>query len=243
MTNQEFSDQFDVLYNNITSNQAPGLNEYDKSVFLTKAQDEIIKNHMSGNNHLQQGFDVGFKRQVDFSNIMDVTEVKPYEGHFIHFDSRSTAYLIKDSDKIFIIVNEVIQADRDLQVLPITYETYTKMMSRPFKYPNKNQAWKLHTSYDTYNGKIVEILIPPDAAQHTQPSYMIRYIRRPRAIRLVNFAQEFGEGVTLDNDVTLQTCELDESLHYEILQRAVELAKIAWSGDLSAELSSGQRSE
>lgn len=37
MTLQEFSDEFDVLYNNITSNQAPGLNEYEKSVFLTKA--------------------------------------------------------------------------------------------------------------------------------------------------------------------------------------------------------------
>lgn len=37
MTNKEMSDQFDLLYNNITSNQAPGLNEFDKSVFLTKA--------------------------------------------------------------------------------------------------------------------------------------------------------------------------------------------------------------
>ena len=35
MTITEFSNQFDVLYNNITSNQAPGLNEYEKSVFLT----------------------------------------------------------------------------------------------------------------------------------------------------------------------------------------------------------------
>ena len=43
MTNLEFSNEFDVLYNNITSNQAPGLDEYEKSVFLTKAQDEIIK--------------------------------------------------------------------------------------------------------------------------------------------------------------------------------------------------------
>ena len=38
MTLAEFSDQFDVLYNNITSNQAPGLNEYEKSVVLTKAE-------------------------------------------------------------------------------------------------------------------------------------------------------------------------------------------------------------
>ena len=45
MTAQEFDYQFDVLYNNITSNQAPGLDAYEKSVFLTKAQDEIIKNY------------------------------------------------------------------------------------------------------------------------------------------------------------------------------------------------------
>ncbi len=37
MTNKEMSDLFDTLYNNITSNQAPGINEFDKSVFLTKA--------------------------------------------------------------------------------------------------------------------------------------------------------------------------------------------------------------
>jgi len=37
MTVEEFSNQFDVLFNNITSNAAPGLNEYEKSVFLTKA--------------------------------------------------------------------------------------------------------------------------------------------------------------------------------------------------------------
>ena len=44
MTTEEFSNEFDVLYNNISSNQSPGLNEYEKSVFLTKAQNEILKN-------------------------------------------------------------------------------------------------------------------------------------------------------------------------------------------------------
>ena len=29
MTNQEFSNEFDILYNNVTSNQAPGLDEYE----------------------------------------------------------------------------------------------------------------------------------------------------------------------------------------------------------------------
>ena len=73
MTLQEFSDEFDVLYNNISSNQAPGLNEYEKSVFLTKAQNEIVKNYFTstqGGNKYQQGFDDSAKRQIDFSTLL-----------------------------------------------------------------------------------------------------------------------------------------------------------------------------
>ena len=44
---EEWLQRFDLLYNNITSNQAPGLNPYEICVFLTKAQDEII-NHKKG---------------------------------------------------------------------------------------------------------------------------------------------------------------------------------------------------
>ena len=43
MTTSEFSNEFDVLYNNIASNAAPGINEYEKSVFLTRAQSEIVR--------------------------------------------------------------------------------------------------------------------------------------------------------------------------------------------------------
>ena len=58
MTIQEFSNEFDVLYNNIMSNQAPGLDEYEKSVFLTKAQNEILKNYFNPKgNKYQEGFD------------------------------------------------------------------------------------------------------------------------------------------------------------------------------------------
>ena len=73
MTITEFSDQFDVLYNNITSNQAPGLNEYEKSLFLTKAEKEIVKNYFTANstgNTIKQGFDDSAKRQADFSILM-----------------------------------------------------------------------------------------------------------------------------------------------------------------------------
>ena len=70
MTTQEFSNEFDVLYNN-AGNQAPGLDEYEKSVFLTKAQNEIIKNYfIPESNKIQKGFDDNQKRQIDFSNLM-----------------------------------------------------------------------------------------------------------------------------------------------------------------------------
>ena len=58
MNHIEFSNEFDVLYNNIMSNAAPGLNEYEKSVFLTKAQEEIVKNHFQPlGNKYGQGLD------------------------------------------------------------------------------------------------------------------------------------------------------------------------------------------
>lgn len=38
-------------------------------------------------------------------------------------------------------------------------------------------------------------------------------------------------------------CELDPSIHYEILQRAVELAKSTYTGDLRTMVELGQRSE
>ena len=73
MTLQEFNTNFDLLYNNIASNQAPGLDEYEKSVFLTNAQLELVKNYFNpkGNNY-QEGFDQSPKRQLDFSTITDL---------------------------------------------------------------------------------------------------------------------------------------------------------------------------
>jgi hypothetical protein len=79
------------------------------------------------------------------------------------------------------------------------------------------------------------------------PTYKIRYVKRPRPIRLAEFNTE-TYGVTLGSDGTAaQTYELPEHLHEEILQRAVELAKVAWTatGQDNAQmvLQAGQRSE
>ena len=105
MTTQEFSNEFDILYNNISSNAAPGLNEYEKSVLLSKAQLEIIRNYFNPKgNKYQEGFDMSPKRHIDFSNLVKV--VKPLEIDNVHgkFDERSVVYEMPDD--VLYIINE-----------------------------------------------------------------------------------------------------------------------------------------
>ena len=57
MTPQEFSSEFDILYNNIMSNKAPGLDDYEKSFFLTQAQEILVLTYYNGNNPSNDSFE------------------------------------------------------------------------------------------------------------------------------------------------------------------------------------------
>lgn len=245
MTNQEFSNEFDVLYNNIMSNQAPGLDEYEKSVFLTKAQDEIVKNYFNPKgNKYNEGFDGNEKRQIDFSMIMRSTAVTSRFSDGV-FDARGKTVTLPND--IIMILNEYVlvtraKSDGDpesiqesvrLTIVPIEYKEYSRLMSKPYKRPLKWQAWRLLNNSTVNNS--AEIITGPN---DTLTSYNIRYIKKPRAIILSDL-----EGVTLDGQSGAQTCELDPILHPEILQRAVELAKAAYVGDVNTQVQMGQRSE
>ena len=267
MTVQEFSDQFDLLYNNITSNQAPGLDEYEKSVFLTKAQDEILKAYFDPRgNKFQEGFDGSQKRQIDFSNLietikLDITSTTP-DGNF---DERAKKVTIAETNSIMFIINEIVKVTRGtstktLQVLPLTFAEYQRLMNKPYQYPNKNQAWRLITGKDDTD-KNVEILVGPNdsfpAAGGQKPNnYIIRYVKRPYPIILQNLgtsnlsingyigANSVGAPIQTGNTATQGlNCELDPILHEEILQRAVELAKAAFDGTLNSQFALGSNSE
>lgn len=348
MTIEEFSDQFDVLYNNITSNQAPGLTEYEKSLFLTKAEKEIVKNYFTANskgNNIGQGFDDSAKRQADFSILMKTAECTPvtmsesgsittveyvctqtgnppvsltindititkdgvnyvpdtgsypvrygtelnlgsgntatingfpyYSGTLnvirhsattasAKIDPRSFVYTFPND--VFIVINETITASskytatqtiapftRYLQIIPLRYDEYTRLMSKPFKRPLKYQAWRLiNTGVITGD---VDYTNDPDSGQAQKyveiitnlndeiDKYYIRYVRTPKPIIVGDL-----DGLTIDGySLRSPMCEIDPILHEDILQRAVELAKIAWtaSGNDNAQavIQGGQRSE
>ena len=60
----ELNNEFDIHYNAIASQSAPGLDFYEKSVFLTKAQLELVKNYYNPKgNKYQTGFENSEKRR------------------------------------------------------------------------------------------------------------------------------------------------------------------------------------
>jgi hypothetical protein len=237
MNHIEFSNEFDVLYNNIMSNAAPGLNEYEKSVFLTKAQEEIVKNHFNPNgNKYREGLDDSPKRQIDFSELIKVAEGTIKDSPSITFDKRAKVYDLPED--VFIVINESVETDKGpKQILPISYTEYTRLMSKPYKEPVKYQAWRLITT--SVNNITVELIVN---SNETISEYKVRYIRRPAPIITADLSSDYGD-VSINGKSNISECELNPIIHQEILQRAVELAKSAYVGDLNSAVQLGERSE
>lgn len=364
MTTQEFSNEFEVLYNNIMSNQAPGLDEYEKSVFLTKAQEELVRDYFNSRNVKNaQGFDDSQKRQYDFSTLLSGAELDDCTDNIRAlaasnliafnpiFDNRSRVYLAPSD--LFLAINESIEdsAKRRYSVLPISYDEYNRLMSKPYGFPLKRQAWRIisdripflagwggkltdsgvflfkskyfkvikiiisisdsnsiirPTIFEVYNGVIIFMSLPINlinywstylvdndalkdagldkylypvegktgnfptkgptdtpsftisiapatmesgAAVHTSAfeiigrftgdiTYRMRYIKTPKPIILVNLS-DIQEGLSINGYNTVTECELPPNTHQEILQRAVELAKASYQGDLSSVIQTG----
>lgn len=116
----EFLDEFNVLYNNLNSNQAPGLNEYQISVLMTKAQDELLKNLFLGNstgNPIGAGIDTTERRSIDYSNITKVIMPEAIESsEYNTLDSNSIIYKLP-SDILFIINEVFYKSTQDIRTI------------------------------------------------------------------------------------------------------------------------------
>ena len=153
MTTQEFSNEFDILYNN-ASNSAPGLDEYEKSVILTKAEKDLVRDYFNSRTvKTGEGFDDSQKRQYDFSTLLRTVKLElksllligfnGYQKDFNIFDNRSLIYVAPPD--FFLSINESIvdNNNRRYSVLPISYSEYNRLMLKPYGYPLKRQAWRI----------------------------------------------------------------------------------------------------
>lgn len=248
MTNEEFSNEFDVLYNSITSNQAPGLDEYEKSVFLTKAQSEILREYFNSRvDGTNGGFDGSQKRQYDFSFLIKTTTLeanlatKGEEGYVPKIDNRG--YLFNFPEDYFLSINEVIRDDESsnkfYSVVSISYSDYQRLMTKPYAYPPKRVAWRLFigtiqkTLEDTSNKVTVPVaeIIGKFVGNSNNWNYTLRYVKKPKPIVLRNFTDD---DLSIEGEKVKTPCEFPSQLHQEILERAVTLAKIAYQAGSTA---------
>ena len=244
MTLQEFNTNFDLLYNNIASNQAPGLDEYEKSVFLTNAQLELVKNYFNPKgNKYQEGFDQSPKRQLDFSTITDLLVYSPKNAlsKVTKFNEDSIVFRYNDNflfiiQELATVTDSVTRTNKNVNIRSITNVEYMMAMNKPYKYPFKHEGWRI--IHNTDDRKLELLLSYGDSLK----SYKIRYIKRPTPIILDDFS---SLGLTIDGISGPADCILDESMHAEIVQRAVELAKMSYDSQNVQEniIQAGARTE
>ena len=255
MTNEEFSNGFDTLLSSYQHTAQFGeqssiaditLDEYEKSIFLTQAQDQIVKSYFERQlNSSSEGFDDSTRRQFDYSNLITTSKIKDIKssateafsdnGIMLDFsDDVFGVYIDKDTNQkykkipLFIINERVITEGESTQtpgqsyvIVPISYKEYDRMQSKAYNEPLKRQAWRLfETDVNTLKSS-VEIILRSDAKPFYQ--YVIRYIRRPRPIILVDLS-DTANSLTIDGVSKVTQCELNPIIHNEILQLAVQLA-------------------
>ena len=234
MTNEEFSNNLDVLLNSYSTAAALGdeaskadiaFDEYEKSVFLTMSQEKLVLSLYNGKNTYGDTFEATEELRRYLSNlVVDITlEVpKTSEGEEIPFKPHSTGLNSKSkffqlpSNLWFITYESVAtggegcDAHSALDVYPTTQDEYHKIKKNPFRGASDRRALRLDL-----DDNIVEII-----SKFNVTSYHIRYIKKPKPIILV----DLPDGLTINNESGHQECELHEALHQRILEGALALA-------------------
>lgn len=227
MTTEEFSNGFDTLVSAYQHSAQFGeqssifdasFDEYEKSLFLTQAQEELVKQHFEKYQHPQQvGFDDSTTKQMGYSTLIYTDSIDTSSAGDKYNDN-STLFNLSDLEHDFLfIINEKVQCgDTWYTVVPIHYKEYDRMMSKAYNQPLKRQAWRiLHGN--TYS----EIITRQEAGTISQ--YRVRYIKKPDPIILIDLSSSPNQP-TINGKSEVSDCELHPILHNDILTLAVQLA-------------------
>lgn len=232
MTNSiEWSTEFDILFNNITSNQAPGLNEYEKSVALTQALEEMVITIYSGRRlHPFESTEEVTRYLAPL--VKQVTIVVPKGvSSDVKLGSNSYFYALP-ADLWFktleraVISDDSLKCDgdkkREVAVIPVTQDEYDRTVNNPFKGQGKRRVLSLTPEEGT-----TELV-----SNYKIAKYIVRYIRRPKPIILADLS---STGLSINGQTAESPCELHEALHRTILARAVEIARSEWMNTVQAQ--------
>lgn len=226
-TCEEWSLEFDLLYNNIVSDKAPGLEEYEKSVFLTRAQEAIVVALYKGT--LGDAFE-STEEVTDYLGTL----VKTAECAEKETDQKLSdkSYVFRNPDDLLFRTWETATittgcGDMIAPVVPVTQDEYWRTVRDPFKKQNERRvlrlSWSLNEdSFSNYQDKNDYSELVSD---YPVTKYKLRYLSRPEPIILV----DLEDGLTINGKNKKMTCKLDEALHQTILAEAVRMAKVTWN--------------
>lgn len=236
MTTEDFSAQFDVLVNSFALSSPNGImlnpsdlqfDEYEKSVFLTKAQKALIIGLYNGRGVNGQSFEQTEENRRYLQSLIQTykpTKVTEYTDNHTTVGETSQVYELPQ-DLYFITYEQVTFEDdvddeclrgKTALVTPVTQDTFYKINRNPFRGPNERKVLRL----DFGNGQ-VELV-----SRYNIKEYLIRYLAKPSPIILIELDEDEPleiDGVKGKNN-TPCTCKLGESLHHAILELAVKMA-------------------
>lgn len=224
MTIEEFSNEFDVLFNSYAINNPYGigqnitqLDEYEKSVLLTKAQEDIVRDLYNGK-LTGDGFESTEEQRRNLDYLVKTLELNPIDTDKPKMSENSKFFQLV-SDVWFITYESAILSDDNLKcknnirvdVVPIRQDEYNIVKDNPFRGASKNRVLRIDTG-----SSIVELI-----SKYNIQSYFIKYLSKPKPIILEDITDD---NLSIDNEKEKMGCELNTALHRTILERAVALA-------------------
>lgn len=227
----EWSHEFDLLYDNITSGKAPGLVPFEKSVFLTHGEENVAVGLYNGT--ISVPFESTEEVTSYLATLVDQAtgiEKGSSDSGYKVLSDQSKVYALDGKDILFITLEEckikTQSGDRIVPVNPVPQDEYFRTIRNPFKGANGNRVLRL--AYSTI-GESAGTFTETRYAELFSPceieEYKVRYIKRPEPIIL----ETLTGGLTINGKTEAATCKLPKAIHGLILAEAVRLAKAVWN--------------
>lgn len=235
MTAQEMSKEFNIVFESVASMNAPGYTEYEKSVLLTQAQEDIAietaKNGMDSNDYARTVLEKLLTRYSTPAHAEDNNIIKSTTTNRVYrITVPTTPAFFYPYIEFAVTGTGATYYERVCK--PIDYDSYYTTISNPYSNPYKDLYWRL---YD--NGYL---LIITDGTELATPYLKGLYLAKPTPIITATTPTFTIDGVT--NTITVDSV-LSPIVHREIVYRAAMKAYAAVKDQAGYQLQNAEQSE
>ena len=212
MTPKEMRSEFNLYYNNIGSNQAPGLPDYEISVYITKAQNLVQEELYSALDSNEAS-----KRLLASSIVYETYPTTSRDSRKSHgvdckfIELNDCRYIINEYVEFGDSAGACLKG-RVGDVTPATHDTINSVVANPFKF-NNNHCVRL----DVDGGVEILYKVRPE-------SYCVTYIKRLKPVFVSTGLKSIDDTECPSNIDDLWDCELSPDIHRKVVELAAKLA-------------------